>query len=353
MRIIDTHYDGFIENLKTITEYIDAQNAQKLAFEEIILLDPEKKENLSNYLNQGLAYFELSGKLQNSPIVYNAIIISFYGFFEQYIDNVFNDYLSILSKYSILYEHLPDKIKEKHIKRLGDYLSNPQRYKNYELTPDIAISNAYNRITQNTFAFNENTRLLLAHSGNLTIEQIINLAQEFGIQSLYTEIVSDIEFKEYCCKKYDYQQTDYQRLVKTNSKGLFKPIDDLVHNRNQIAHGNCDERISTKTIKDDFIPYFSVFAKVLKDKLIANLFNVLYMNNKLFDLGHPIKVFSKHIAGINSKHQTIRIGDYIFCINSKTKKALKIESLEIKNNSVEVVQNSNEDIGIGFNVTVK
>lgn len=123
----------------------------------------------------GKKYSQLPRKVKEvveTPIQYNAVIISIYGCFEQYIDNVFNEYC--LAIYGVIdnYDNLPEKMKEKHIKKLGDFLSNPQRYKNCELTDKQAVKNAVAAFNNPKEGFGNNQKLILSHGSNLKIEQM-------------------------------------------------------------------------------------------------------------------------------------------------------------------------------------
>lgn len=348
MKSFDVHYNKFVENINDIIAFIHQQEAQSKALLEIKQLDKVTREKLYTTIKQSVECIEMIGDRHNSEIAYNAVIISLYGAFENYIDCIFNDYLSIVSKNKIAYDQLSGKLKDKHLKRMGDYLSNPQRFKNIELTPEVAIKNAYYIMSNQSFDFKENTKLLLSHSGNLTMEQISNLSSEFGVNNLRNEITNDIEFQDYCCEKYDYSMETYKQLIQRDGDILFSPINQLVTYRNKVAHGNNDERISLSVVKDDIIPFVLIFSKLIKEILIKDIFCVLKDNELLCDMGYPASVFSNSIIIINNQEHVFRVGERILFDNDTIKKVLAIKSLEINKKSYDIIEDTNLDIGIGF-----
>lgn len=136
------------------------------------------------------------------------------------IDNVFNEYC--LAIYGVIdnYDNLPEKMKEKHIKKLGDFLSNPQRYKNCELTDKQAVKNAVAAFNNPKEGFGNNQKLILSHGSNLKIEQILELANDLGIKNFENSIVSNYLFKSYFFKREIFNEETYNRLMSNGSKTL-------------------------------------------------------------------------------------------------------------------------------------
>ena len=193
MRNLRFYFDEYRKQLVEIRTFIRSVELQKDVISELELF--EKVER--NKLDLSLQYSKIIKQVVESPIQYNAVIISIYGCFEQYIDNIFNEYCHALYDIIDNYDNLPEKMKEKHIKKLGDFLSNPQRYKNYDLTDKQAIRNAVEAFNNPKVGLGNNQKLILVHGGNLKIEQITELANELGIKDFEKNIVSIYLFKSY------------------------------------------------------------------------------------------------------------------------------------------------------------
>ena len=173
MRNLRFYFDEYRKQLVEIRTFIRSVELQKDVISELELF--EKVER--NKLDLSLQYSKIIKQVVESPIQYNAVIISIYGCFEQYIDNIFNEYCHALYDIIDNYDNLPEKMKEKHIKKLGDFLSNPQRYKNYDLTDKQAIRNAVEAFNNPKVGLGNNQKLILVHGGNLKIEQITEYQQ--------------------------------------------------------------------------------------------------------------------------------------------------------------------------------
>lgn len=137
---LQLQYQKLEEQLEYIQTYIQSIELQKNMISEIE--NQITDQATLNSFPKTIDYSRIIKKVIASPIQYNAVIISIYGCFEQYIDNIFSTYCNELYSIVDTYDNLPDKLKEKHIKKLGDFLTNPQRYKNYDLTNVQAIKNS-------------------------------------------------------------------------------------------------------------------------------------------------------------------------------------------------------------------
>ena len=271
------YFDEYKRQLAEIRIFIQSVELQKDVISEIEFYEKqgEKKLNLS------LQYSKIIKQVVETPIQYNAVIISIYGCFEQYIDNVFNEYC--LAIYGVIdnYDNLPEKMKEKHIKKLGDFLSNPQRYKNYELTDKQAVKNAVAAFNNPKEGFGNNQKLILSHGSNLKIEQILELANDLGIKNFENSIVSNYLFKSYFFKREIFNEETYNRLISNGSKPLFEMLDRLVEERNNVAHGWVETRIKLSDIASEYIDYMECLAESILEALIKSIYIIQYENDKM------------------------------------------------------------------------
>ena len=84
-------------------------------------------------------------EIVNTPVTYNAIIISLYGCYESYVDKLADLLLDHWASTIKSYEDLSAKLKNKHIKKSGEFLTHPRRFRNYELNENyrLTIKNIY------------------------------------------------------------------------------------------------------------------------------------------------------------------------------------------------------------------
>ena len=344
MRNLRFYFDEYRKQLVEIRTFIRSVELQKDVISELELF--EKVER--NKLDLSLQYSKIIKQVVESPIQYNAVIISIYGCFEQYIDNIFNEYCHALYDIIDNYDNLPEKMKEKHIKKLGDFLSNPQRYKNYDLTDKQAIRNAVEAFNNPKVGLGNNQKLILVHGGNLKIEQITELANELGIKDFEKNIVSSYLFKSYYIKREIFNEETYTRLMSSESKRLFEMLDRLVEERNNVAHGWVESRIKLTDIASEYIDYMECLAESILEVLIRAMYITQYNNDKMYMIGKPFKVIDNHIVCINNKGLLLHKEDYLLAVKNDRMKVLVIKSLQKDRVDIERVEEENIDIGIGF-----
>lgn len=344
MRNLRFYYDEYKKQLAEIKTFIQSVELQKDVISE---LEISEKAGINN-LNLSLQYSKIIKQVVESPIQYNAVIISVYGCFEQYIDNIFEAYCQALYDTIEDYDNFPQKMKEKHIKKLGDFLSNPQRYKNYELTNKQAVRNAAEAFYNPKEGFGNNKRLILTHGGNLKIEQITELASDLGIEDFERNVVSNYVFKEYFINREVFNEETYTRLISSGSKRLFEILDRLVEERNNVAHGWVESRIKLSDILNEYIDYMECLAESILEVLIKSIHITQYNNDKMYLIGKPLQVIDHHIVCINNQEILLRKGDYLLAVKNDRFKVLTIRTLQKDGIDIEGVYEKNIDIGIGF-----
>ncbi|MDE5779588.1 MAG: hypothetical protein K2I10_14010, partial [Lachnospiraceae bacterium] len=297
-------FDEFLKKLKDIENYIESIDLQKKIIRELSSISQE--DNLE--LNNSFQYIEKIKKVIVSPVQYNALIISLYGCYENYIDNIFKKYIEILCASVSSYDKLPAKLKEKHIKKLGDYLINPQRYKNYELTPELAIKNGYG-FTSDIEEINlGNLKLMLSHGGNLGIDQIIELMRDVGIDNASQKICNNVLFRKFHFENRELSESIYKRWAAHEYKKLFTTLDDFVQERNNVAHGWVENRTQYSEVKNVLINFLKIFSEVIKEILIEELLSLRFLSGGMVKWDSPQKIIDNHILCVNCETNEVHIG---------------------------------------------
>lgn len=308
----------YIKRLEEIKKHIEFISLQKDLYNEI-----KKKSNMQLYSSK-------LGEIINSTVQYNSIIICLYGCFEEFIDSIAVEYISSINELCTSYKDLPKNLRNKHMSKVGDFLSNPQRYKGYGLTVEECIKNIYMSI----YSAEErtlNTELLISHGGNLKVDKIYDLFRDLGIKDLKTELETKI------------------------NKVKLKLLDDLIDQRNVISHSwEVDQRFAFIKIKDEIISLLVELGKTLKEVLLDKIFLFIELKEGLERFGRPIKVINNRILCINSKNSYLRIGDSILLCKGNGKK-IRVEVLELRVDGVNKskIEEKNIDVGIKVNKNIK
>lgn len=303
----------YIKRLEEIKKHIEFISLQKDLYNEI-----KEKSNMELYSSK-------LGKTINSTVQYNSIIICLYGCFEEFIDSIAAEYIRVINELCTSYKDLPKSLRNKHMIKVGDFLSNPQRYKGYELTVEECIKNIYMSIyseEERTL----NTELLITHGGNLKVDKIYDLFRDLGIKDLKTELETKI------------------------NKVRLKLLDDLIDQRNVISHSwEVDQRFAFIKIKDDIISLLVELGKTLKEILLDKIFLFIEFKEGFECFEKPIKVINNRILCINSKKSHLRIGDSILLCKGNGKK-IRVEVLELRVDGVNKSKIEEENIAIGIKV---
>lgn len=343
------HVNKFLERTNEIEIFLDNISSQKKFLSE---LESVKEILLERDLKSILDYEEKIKLLSNSAVQYNAVIISIYGCFEFFIDSILTEYVNEIFKIGDIYESLPEKIKERHIRKIGEYLSNQNRFNGYDLNQYSVIEDVYKCLSNNAEA-KLIMPLLLAHGGNMSYPQLIDLMTELGISNVKNKILQNDYFIEYFRDQGKIHE--YEASLAGKDSLLFKNLSDLVQERNNVAHGwVIDNRISFIDVKDRILKFVKCLANTLCDILINESFDKLFENNKLKKFDNAIAVYNNHILCLNIKEATLYIGGYIYAkTEDGQSRCLLIENIQIDGKNCIKVEGGNIDIGLQINKRVK
>lgn len=186
---------------------------------------------------------------------YKAIVISIYGAFEQYIEQLLSEYIrkqyNIVHKFTELNEKIQSNYVEKW-KKLHGKLEYP-KYSSF--TEDQIVRNLFEVVCNN------NNHILpecyMKNGGNYKYSVIVEMLSELG--------VSDTSILEKYCAFPSKDTITYRTIIDS--------IDDIVIRRNSIAHtiGDPDDLLSDDILQS-YLEYVSVFSeglmKYLEDKIL-------------------------------------------------------------------------------------
>lgn len=348
MNAIRKERDKFLENLTGVEEFIVFNNEQGRVLEKLC----SSKVNIQA-VDLGVVKKRFM-KIMSTPVTYNATIISIYGCYETYIDKISSLLLDFWKEKAGCYSEISESIRAKHMQKCGEFLSNPQRYQNMDITQMKVIKNL-NMCLADEKMYMLNKELLLSHSGNLGIGQLIQFFKELGIKESRTKILNDHQYIEYISKKYELSIEDARKLInnkKSDDKFLFKELSQLVEQRNKVAHGwSVDERLSSGYLSENIIPFMGMLGYVIADLFISEFVEILHVTNSLKKFDDAIAVYNKRILCINCKGANLKCNDYIYANTGKRYIALIIKELQYNNQTVvEVTNNKNVGILVDFDI---
>ena len=231
-----------------------------------------------------------SSVISRSTVSYNAVIISLYGCYENYVNSLIGELIHQISDSSSDYNEIPTDMIIRNLNLSSDFLNAPQRYKNFDLQNEDVINNIYSgRITN---------KLLLKHGGNLSITVLSDYMKNLGIKNVAQSIKNSDDYHKYYSEKNMISVENAKTyLNELDNNTVFTSLDDIISQRNAIAHSwKSDEKVDYLIIKDEWIKFIKIFCKCLYNIVIQFYSEWLVKHNKLFC---PLKfqIYGSSIVG--------------------------------------------------------
>ena len=186
----------------------------------------------------------------------------------------------------------------------------------------------------------------------------MELFNDLGIQNCKERILSNIKYIEFISRKNEMNIDNAQKYINIKNQEsenkLFEELDELIEQRNKVAHGWCvDTRISYDVLLDNIIPFMKMLGSVISDIFEEEIIKVLYETNSLKQFDKAINVINNKILCINCKDAKLKCGGFIYGYNKKRYVALKILELQYNNQSKEEILEENIEIGIEVDSNIK
>lgn len=240
---------------------------------------------------------EILNSLTNEKVFnYRANIISLYGHFEHFIEEIVKEYVKELNSVCITFQDYHPDIKKSYFdnwKILSERLEWPKF--NY-LDEKTLIKNLYETIIDN------HNKILaecfIQNGGNYRHKIISEVFIKLGLKDFSSKL-----------QKYPPLSSYFQErgLDSLEVKDLFRNIDDMVDRRNEIAHTAADNIISPKDyleLQDFVIKYADALNSYLND----DIFEKKWMKLDSIQTIKPINVFGgndKNIPAFSLTNQKV------------------------------------------------
>lgn len=339
MEALKSKFVGELQDLESLIKFYDLESKLFDSFKE----SPKtKEENVILELSTCIKSFRIS-KLQFN---YNSIIISLYGSFERFIEDILITYVDRINSLIKTYGKLPDSILKQHFSLSISLLNKVEQPKyNGPLRKEDIIKNLHTCLnTVNDYELNKDA--FSQHSANFRLQVIDETFSQVGIKQISTKILKIKSFKEYIASKLGVSE---DRKLKVNES--FQILNELAELRNFVAHG-VSSSIIQNNILLDYLVFFRKYTSSLVEVLNNNLLHFEIEENSI-ELGEITDVFRDgEIICLNTKNTSINIGDKI--IGKNEHNIIKTTIKGIKFNDVDIERiDSNENYEIGINVEDK
>ena len=241
---------------------------------------------------------------------YNAIIVSLYGLFEQFIEEIIGEYSTNLQRSCQTYADLPERLRKAHSEMTVELLPRLEhnRYKG-RLQIQQVIANMHSCLSGDQ-AYSLNLEALRQHSANFRADVLGKMLKRLGIEQVLIKLPKYDPFKSYLSRTFPNQ-----RLQGLTPEAIYAPLDDLAERRNDVAHGVTSDILSLEIMIDRvnfLLALGRSLATLVDEETVAFDANAIGLM-----LGKPINVFNNSIVCIELRNQGIRKGDTLVMVDPK------------------------------------
>lgn len=292
--------------------------------------------------------------LTHSPIIYNAIIISIYGCYENFVDEILGSYMQLLIDNCNAYSDIPEKILARNKLNSLEYLQSPHRFDSDLYKYNDVLEGLTNTIIQED-KNGLNISLVLKHSSNLHLKELRKLIQAITNKNIVQIIKQSVEFTEYIknIKGFTTIESTKEYINQKDDEILFQELFILLKARNSVAHGwVVQDRVSLPDIKNKIIPFMSIICKIIYQTLLCEYYNALYKKNKLVKIKGVYEIHHKNVVCLKTKKVSLSYNDIIYVRDGKRTYISKIVNIRYNHDDVtEVKINSDCCIQLEFNLS--
>ncbi len=235
----------------------------------------EKYELIIKNMSSEEANFIKRNSTQEKQFAYRSNIISLYGAFEHFIENIIIEYIESIQEHIASFNEWGPEITEKYIdlwKKLHGKLKYP-KYSSIKL--NSMVENIYG-----IFIDNKKTLIpecFLQNGGNYRSKVILEMFNGIGIKNINDFVIKYEPFQSYLSNKFP----EIQNIEKdTRTKLYFRDLEDLVDRRNEIAHGSSSDNTIDDNSVIEKIQFVESYAEAINNYLTDKVYERQWGNNK-------------------------------------------------------------------------
>jgi hypothetical protein len=289
---------------------------------------------------------ELSGRLKAFSVSkrqfnYNSLIISLYGTFERFIEDILITYADKLNRVFKSYNDLPEDIVNNHLKLSLSLLEkvSKRRY-NGNIKSGEVIHNLHQCLNVNS-DFSLNKDAFAQHTANFRSQVVEECFSRIGINSINGELLKNEQFYTFLLGKLDRKQGD-----DISNEEAFYWLDSLADRRNEVAHGVPSEILQNEIISE-YVEYFRNYADALIRILVSNLL-LLECDQIGLPLGEMTDLYKNgNVICIKSNRLPIKVGDFLIGKNKNCIQKVQIVEIQVEKKPISMVEKG-EDIELGI-----
>ena len=225
---------------------------------------------------------------------FNSHIISIYGAYEHFIEQMLVKYLNQICLIIHSYDLLPKEIQKNNLNKTLEIIKQLEYRKNRNIKPEKVIEILHKNINENSSTIN--ITAFKNHTANFRISVVDTYFSEIGIKNTSSLVRQYEPLKTYLKNTI----SDYSSK---KSSIVFQPLEHICDLRNDIAHGVNNIQLINKTILFEYIDFMKIYSTALFELINDNYLEKIYeQNNNEIKV---INVFNNQILCFETKGKLI------------------------------------------------
>ena len=235
----------------------------------------EKYEQIIKKLSDEDADFIKSNSTQEKQFSYRSNIISLYGAFEHFIENIIIEYIGSIQKLISSFDEWAPAITGNYFD-LWKKLHGKLKYPKYSFISENEMVENIHKIVIN----HEKTLIpqcFLQNGGNYRANEICDMFKRVGINNINDFVIKYEPFQSYLSEQFpEIQNVENGRRTEL----YFQDLEDLVNRRNEIAHGSSDDNTIDGNSFIEKIQFVKSYAEAINNYLTDKVYERQWGNNK-------------------------------------------------------------------------
>lgn len=277
---------------------------------------------------------------------FNSHIISIYGAYEYFIEQLIAKYLDEICKITSDYNSLPEEIQRNNLNKTLEILKQLDYRKNKNLRPEKLVEILHKNINENSPILN--IAAFINHGANFRMSVIDKYFTEIGMKNISSLVRQYEPLKSYL-------ENNVSDFSSKKSTIIFQIVEHICDLRNDIAHGVNNVQLINKTILFEYIDFMKIFAHSLYELVNSNYLSHIYERNS--DDIEVINIFNKEVLCFNTKGRAIDKNNKILVKSENHFPSVFYASiLDIQHERKSIVNTNlmeNADIGIQLDKKIK
>jgi hypothetical protein len=233
---------------------------------------------------------------------YNSIVVSLYGFLEQFVEGLCRSYVSYINGVVPTYDELPPELLKNHVPLTLDLISKADLPR-YSGTVSVSqlVDNLHSCLS-NATGYRLNSDAFSQHTANFRAEVIQSLFGKIGIQNVAKQILERAAFQDYL--RVAFPDRDPSTIEAVDA---FFHLDDLAERRNEVAHGMPCQILSNGILLD-YVSFFEAYGPALNEAVRSKALET-EVKHLAIEVGAPIAVYNGNIVCLELRQTPVRVGD--------------------------------------------